>query len=148
MQKILPFLWFENNAEEALSYYVSIFPDAEITAINRQTPDGPLFTGSFRIFNQNFGVLNGGSHFKFNESISFVVNCKDQAEVDYYWEKLGDGGKELMCGWITDRFGITWQVIPEELPQLLNQPDPEKAKRAMEAMLQMRKIDIQAMKEA
>lgn len=148
MQKVMPFLWFEKDAEEALNYYVSIFPDAEITAINRQTPDGPLFTGTFRLFNQNFGVMNIPTEHKFNESISFVVSCKDQEEVDHYWSKLADGGKELMCGWLTDKYGITWQIIPEELPQLLSQPDEDKRKRATDAMLKMRKIDIDVLKNA
>ncbi len=148
IQKIIPFLWFDNNAEEALNFYSNVFKDAEITSMNRQSPDGPLFTGSIKLFGQEFAVLNGGPKFQFTEATSFVINCEDQDEVDYYWEKLSDGGEEQMCGWLKDKFGLSWQVIPKALFQYIGGSDKEGAQRAVQTMLQMRKIDINKLKDA
>ncbi|MEZ5018443.1 MAG: VOC family protein [Flavipsychrobacter sp.] len=149
MQKITPFLWFDNNAEEAINFYIKTFKDASINNINRRTPDGPLFTGSFTLFGQEYGVINGGPMFKFNEAVSFVVHCKDQEEVDYYWDALtADGGEESMCGWLKDKFGLSWQIIPDRLMELLNHPDADKAQRATQAMLKMKKIDIDILENA
>lgn len=149
MQKITPFLWFDNNAEEAINFYVAVFKDAYIDSINRQTPDGPLFTAGITLFGQKFAVLNGGPMFKFNEAVSFVINCQDQAEVDYYWNALtANGGEESMCGWLKDKYGLSWQIVPTRLMELLNSSEPEKAQRAGQALMQMRKIDLAKLEEA
>ena len=153
MQKITPFLWFDNNAEEAIQFYLSVFKDGKMGSITRYGkagpgPEGAVMTGSFNIQGQEFIALNGGSLFRFNESISFVVNCESQDEVDNYWERLSEGGTTSMCGWLKDKFGLSWQVVPVILPQLLQHKDPEKANRVMKAMMQMQKIDIKKLKEA
>lgn len=153
MQKITPFLWFDNNAEEAINFYISIFKDAKIISEARYGdagpgPKGSLMTASFQLFGQEFVALNGGPMYKFTEAISFVVDCKTQEEVDYYWDKLTEGGEESRCGWLKDKFGLSWQIVPSILSQLLSNKDPEKAKNTMMAMLQMSKIDIQALKDA
>jgi predicted 3-demethylubiquinone-9 3-methyltransferase (glyoxalase superfamily) len=154
MPKITPFLWFDNNAEEAVNFYTSIFKNSKINSISRYGdagpgPKGSVMTASFSLDGQNFTALNGGPIFKFNESISFVVNCKGQEEVDYYWEKLlAGGGKESQCGWLKDRFGLSWQIVPDVLGQLLGDKDAAKAARAMQAMLKMQKIDVQKLQDA
>ena len=153
MQKITPFLWFDNNAEEAVNFYASIFKDAKILEVVRYGeagpgPEGTAMTVSFELFGQEFIALNGGPHFKFNEAISFSVNCETQEEVDEFWEKLTDGGTESRCGWLKDKYGLSWQVNPSILGKMLNDTDPQKAKRVMEAMLQMDKIDIPTLQRA
>ncbi len=154
MQKITPFLWFDTQAEEAVNFYVSVFKNSKVGTIARYGDSGPGPKGSamtipFELDGQNFTALNGGPHFKFTEAISLVVNCEDQAEVDYFWEKLtADGGKEVECGWLKDKYGLCWQITPEILPKLLSDPDPQKAGRVMQAMMKMKKIDIQALKRA
>jgi predicted 3-demethylubiquinone-9 3-methyltransferase (glyoxalase superfamily) len=153
MQKLTPFLWFDNNAEEAVNFYASIFKDAKILDIVRYGEAGPGPAGSamtvqFELFGQEFIALNGGPHFKFTEAISFSVNCETQEEVDDFWEKLTEGGTESRCGWLKDKYGLSWQVNPTILGKMLNDKDPQKAKRVMEAMLQMDKIDIPTLKRA
>jgi predicted 3-demethylubiquinone-9 3-methyltransferase (glyoxalase superfamily) len=153
MQKITPFLWFDNQAEDAARHYTSIFKNSRITSLSRfpegaSMPAGMVMTATFELDGQEFSALNGGPEFKFNEAISFYVHCQDQAEVDYYWEKLSDGGEEGQCGWLKDRFGVSWQVVPDALGELLGDPDPEKAKRVTQAMLQMKKLDIAGLRPA
>lgn len=157
MQKITPFLWFNDNAEEAVNFYVSIFKDSKIGAITRYDegsaaasgrPKGSVMTISFQLEGQEFVALNGGPHFKFTEAVSFVVNCKTQEEVDEFWSKLSAGGEEVQCGWLKDKYGLSWQITPTVLPEMLKDKDPEKAKRVMKAMLQMKKIDIPTLKRA
>jgi len=160
MQKITPFLWFKDNAEEAAKFYTSIFKNSKIGRILRYSeevakvsqsgqPAGSVLTIEFEIEGQKFVALNGGPEFKFNESISFVVNCETQKEVDYFWEKLtADGGEESQCGWLRDKFGVSWQVTPTVLIDMLHDKDPEKAERVMKAMLQMQKIDIEKLNAA
>jgi predicted 3-demethylubiquinone-9 3-methyltransferase (glyoxalase superfamily) len=152
MQKIAPFLWFDNQAEEAAKLYTSIFKNSRLGQVTRYGdagpgPEGSVMTVSFDLDGQEFTALNGGPQFKFTEAISFVVNCTSQQEVDELWEKLTDGGEEGMCGWLKDRFGVSWQIVPTVLPELLNDPDPEKSGRVTEAMLKMKKIDIKALQE-
>lgn len=141
MQKITPFLWFENQAEEAVRFYCSIFPHAKIGSLSP-------FVSSFELEGLQFTALNGGPHYKFNGAISLYVNCETQAEVDHYWERLGAGGEHLQCGWLKDRYGIHWQIIPNALPRLMTDPDQAKAARVRDAMMQMRKIDIAALEAA
>lgn len=147
MQKITPFLWFDNNAEEAMNFYTSVFKNAKISNIMRH--DDKVMTATFELEGQEFMVLNAGPQFQFNEAISFFVKCEDQAEVDYFWEKLtADGGQESQCGWLKDKYGLSWQIIPNVLGELINHKDPAKARSAMQAMLQMRKIDIATLQKA
>jgi len=153
IQKITPFLWFDNQAEEAMNFYVSIFKDSKVLSISRYgegapVPAGTVMTASFLIEGQQFTALNGGPLFSFTEAISFVIHCQTQEEVDHYWEKLTEGGEEVQCGWLKDKFGVSWQVVPEVLGRLLNNPDPNKAQRAMQAMFTMKKIDISQLQEA
>jgi predicted 3-demethylubiquinone-9 3-methyltransferase (glyoxalase superfamily) len=152
MQKITPFLWFDGNAEEAANYYVSTFKNSSITNVSRYGGEagepGTAITVSFQLEGQELIALNGGPHYQFTPAISLFVDCKDQAEVDALWDKLGDGGEELQCGWITDKFGLTWQIIPSILGQLLQDPEPEKSGKAMQAMLQMRKIEVDKLVKA
>ncbi|MEW6320467.1 MAG: VOC family protein [Acidobacteriota bacterium] len=153
MPRITPFLWFDTQAEEAARFYTSIFPNSRVGAITRYGegapgPAGGVMTVAFELEGREFIALNGGPHFAFNESISFSIDCETQEEVDYYWEKLTAGGTEVQCGWLKDRYGLCWQVNPRILGQLLGDPDPEKARRAMQAMLQMKKIDIAALRAA
>jgi predicted 3-demethylubiquinone-9 3-methyltransferase (glyoxalase superfamily) len=149
MQKITPFLWFNDNAEEAMNFYLSIFNDAKILNVMRQGENGPLMTATFQLEGQEFMALNGGPHFKFSEAISLFVSCQTQEEVDTLWAKLtADGGEESQCGWLKDKFGLSWQIIPTALGAALSDPDPAKAQRALQAMLQMQKIDIQALQAA
>ena len=153
MQKISPFLWFNDNAEEAASFYTSIFKNSKILDVARYGEGGPGPTGSvmtinFQIEGQEYIALNGGPHFKFTEAISFSVNCETQEEVDELWAKLSEGGQESRCGWLKDKYGLSWQVNPRILGEMLSDKDPEKSKRVMEAMLQMNKIDIKTLRQA
>lgn len=143
MQKVTPFLWFDNNLEEAINFYQSVFKNTEVKSINRMVAEGPDFSAVFIIEGQEFKAMNAGPTFKFNEAVSFFVNCADQAEVDYFWEKLtADGGAESRCGWLKDKFGLSWQIIPEALGRLMNDPDPQKAGNVIQAMLKMNKIVV------
>jgi predicted 3-demethylubiquinone-9 3-methyltransferase (glyoxalase superfamily) len=158
MQKITPFLWFDDQAEQAVKVYTSIFKNSKVGRILRYgeeaakttgRPVGSVLTIEFELQGQKFVALNGGPLFKFNESISFVVNCETQEEVDYFWERLtADGGQESQCGWLKDKFGVSWQVVPTVLIDMLHDKDSKKSERVMQAMLQMQKIDINKLKEA
>ncbi len=152
-QKITPFLWFDNQAEQAASFYVSLFKDSKIIQVTRYTEAGPGPAGSamiveFQLAGLPFIALNGGPHFKFTEAISFVVNCKTQAEINRYCKKLAAPGSKMQCGWLKDKYGVSWQIVPVELGELLGNPDPEKAQRAMQAMLKMSKLDVEALHRA
>ena len=148
MKKITPFLWFDTQAEEAMNSYISIFKNSKAGEVSRG-PDGKAFTVNFQLEGQDFMALNAGPLFKFNESISMFVNCKNQAEVDYFWSKLtADGGEESMCGWLKDKYGLSWQIVPKQLGELLGDPDPEKSGRVMQAMLKMQKIIVADLKKA
>ena len=157
MQKITPFLWFDNQAEEAVNCYTSLFKNSKIVNVARYDeagakasgrPKGSVMTVTFQIDGQEFIALNGGPVFKFTEAISFFVNCETQEEVDELWNKLTEGGEEGQCGWLKDRFGLSWQIVPTALGEMLADPDPAKAQRVMKAMLQMKKIDIAKLKQA
>ena len=152
MQKITPFLWFDGNAEEAMNFYTSVFKDSKIVSVRRYPDAGPgprgVLGGSFRIHGQEFMVLNGGPQHKFTPAISFFVNCETQEEVDQLWEKLSAGGKKDRCGWLTDKFGLSWQIIPAALGQMLGDKDARKAGRVLEAMMQMNKIEISKLRQA
>lgn len=153
MQKITPFLWFDGKAEEAMNFYVSIFKNSKVKNVTRYGEGGPGPNGSvmsaiFQLEGMEFFALNGGPQFTFTPAISFFVDCKAQEEVDQLWEKLSDGGEKQQCGWLKDKFGISWQIVPTALGEMLGDKDPEKAKRVMEAMLQMQKIDIKTLKLA
>ncbi len=154
MQKITPFLWFDDQAEDAAKFYVSVFKNSKMGEVNRYpegTPGTPgsVMTASFTLDGVDFVALNGGPEFTFTEAVSFVINCFGQEEVDYYWNKLTtDGGQESQCGWLKDKFGVSWQVVPEELSGLVGGPDPEGAKRAASAMMQMKKLDVAALQKA
>jgi predicted 3-demethylubiquinone-9 3-methyltransferase (glyoxalase superfamily) len=156
-QKITPFLWFDTQAEEAMNFYTSIFKNSKMGAVTRYDdagakaagrPKGSVMTASFQLEGQEFVALNGGPQFKFAEAISFVVNCESQQEVDEFWQKLTDGGQESQCGWLKDKFGLSWQIVPTILPEMLADKDPEKSKRVMNAMLQMKKIDIPTLQKS
>ncbi len=147
MQPITPFLWFDTEGEEAAEFYTSVFPNSKIVEVTRYGSAGPraegmVMTVEFELNGQSFVALNGGPDFSFSEAISFQILCQDQDEVDFYWNALSDGGEEGPCGWLKDRFGLSWQVVPAKLNELLSDPDPERAQRAMAAMLEMRKIDV------
>lgn len=147
MKKITPFLWFTDNAEEAMNFYVSIFKNSKVLGIQRYGDS--VMGGTFLLNGQEFMVLNGGPAFKFNEAVSLYVDCDSQEEVDEYWSKLtADGGQESRCGWLKDKYGLSWQIIPSILPELLGDKDPAKAQRVMNAMLQMNKIEIKKLQEA
>ena len=154
MPRITPFLWFDTQAEEAAKFYTSIFKDSKINGVTRYSdagpgPKGSVMTVEFELDGQPFTALNAGPQFKFTEAISFVVHCKSQKKVDEYWAKLtAGGGEESMCGWLKDKYGLSWQIVPKALPKLLSNPDPKKAKRVMEAMLKMKKIDIAKLEKA
>lgn len=148
MQKITPFLWFDDNAEAAINFYTSVFKNAKILNTKRTGDNGKLFTATIEIEGQELMVLNGGPHFQMNPAISLFVDCKSQEEVNELWGKLSDGGEIMQCGWLTDKFGLTWQIIPSELGKLLNDPDPQKAQRVMDAMLKMKKIEISELRAA
>ena len=148
-QKIVPCLWFDGQAEEATRYYVSVFEDAEILDIHRIGDEGQVLTTSFRIAGQEYMALNGGPEFRFSEATSFFVRCADQEEVDYFWNTLtADGGEESQCGWLKDKFGLSWQIIPNALVELVSDPDRERANRVMQALLQMTKIDAPTLERA
>jgi predicted 3-demethylubiquinone-9 3-methyltransferase (glyoxalase superfamily) len=155
MQKITPFLWFDGNAEEAMNFYLSVFDDAKVETISRYGEAGPLpkgsvMTASLKLFGQTLMFLNGQGSTKhpFTPAISFMIDCETQQEVDRYWERLGAGGKEQPCGWLLDRFGVSWQVIPKALTKLLSDPDPKRSGRVVRAMLEMKKIDVSALERA
>jgi predicted 3-demethylubiquinone-9 3-methyltransferase (glyoxalase superfamily) len=147
MKKITPFLWFDTQAEEAMNFYVSIFKNSKVLSIS-PGPNGKAFTVSFELDGQEFTALNAGPEFKFTEAISFFVNCESQAEVDELWEKLSADGEEVQCGWLKDKYGLSWQIVPTVLGELLGDPDPVKAQRVMQAMLKMKKIDTAGLKRA
>jgi predicted 3-demethylubiquinone-9 3-methyltransferase (glyoxalase superfamily) len=152
-QKITPFLWFDNQAEEAANLYVSIFKNSRVTGVNRYGEAGPgpadtAMTVSFELEGQEFTALNGGPEYKFTEAISFFVNCETQEEVDTLWEKLSAGGEQGPCGWLKDKYGVSWQIVPTVLGELLGAPDPVKSQRVMQAMLQMKKLDIKTLERA
>jgi len=157
-QKITPCLWFDDQAEEAATFYTSIFKNSKVVRVTRYgeeaTPSGKapgsVLTVVFQINGQEFTALNGGPHFKFTEATSFVVNCESQDEIDYYWDRLSAGGDETaqQCGWLKDKFGLSWQIVPTALNELLNDPDPEKSRRLWSAILQMKKIDLETLKQA
>jgi predicted 3-demethylubiquinone-9 3-methyltransferase (glyoxalase superfamily) len=148
MKKITPFLWFDNQAEEAMNFYVSVFKNSKVLGVT-PGPGGIAMTVSFELEGQEFIGLNAGPHDKFNEAISFFVDCKTQEEVDELWEKLiSGGGEESMCGWLKDKYGLSWQIIPSALGEMLGDKDPEKAHRVLQAMLKMHKIDVKALKQA
>ncbi|HZC44457.1 MAG TPA: VOC family protein [Acidobacteriaceae bacterium] len=157
MQRITPFLWFDDKAEEAVNFYTSIFKNAKIGKISRYSeeaanasgrPPGTVMIVTFQLDGQEFIALNGGPQFKFTEAISLVVNCETQAEIDEFWEKLSEGGKKSQCGWLKDKYGLSWQIVPTALGKLMSSGDPEKSRRVMQAVLQMEKLDIQRLREA
>jgi len=157
MQKITPFLWFDNQAEEAAKFYTSIFKNSKITDIARYgeagakvsgRAKGSVMTVSFELDGQEFTALNGGPVFKFTEAVSFVVNCKTQKEVDELWEKLSAGGEKSQCGWLKDKYGLSWQIVPTVLTEMLQDKDPGKSERVMQAMLKMQKLDIETLKQS
>jgi len=153
MKKITPFLWFDDKAEEAMNFYVSIFKNSKVGSVTRYGeagpgPKGSVMTATFQLDGQDFIALNGGPHFKFTEAISFSVDCKTQEEVDALWEKLSEGGQKSRCGWLKDKYGLSWQITPSVLGEMLGDKDPNKSKRVMQAMLQMDKIDTKILKQA
>jgi predicted 3-demethylubiquinone-9 3-methyltransferase (glyoxalase superfamily) len=153
VQKITPFLWFDNQAEEAMNFYTSIFKNAKIGNVSRYGEGGPgpkgsVMVASFELDGMHFTALNGGPQFKFTEAISFYVSCESQDEVDHYWDKLSEGGQTQRCGWLKDKFGVSWQIIPSALPKLMGDPDRAKANRVMQAMLQMKKIEVAKLQQA
>jgi predicted 3-demethylubiquinone-9 3-methyltransferase (glyoxalase superfamily) len=148
MQTITPFLWFDNNLEEALAFYTSIFKDSEILNVNRAGPDGPLFMATFRLNGQTLMGLNGGPMYKFTEALSMFVSVETQDEVDHLWDSLSAGGELQQCGWLKDKFGLSWQIVPTALGELMGGPDPARSQRVMQAILKMVKIDIQALRDA
>lgn len=153
MQRITPFLWFDHQAEEAMNFYIPIFKNSKVLTVNRYGdagpgPKGSVMTASFLLDGQEFIALNGGPAFQITPAISFVVNCETQQEVDAFWEQLSADGREEQCAWLTDKFGVSWQIVPKVLVKLLNDPDPLKAQRVMSAMLKMKKIDIATLERA
>ena len=153
MPTITPNLWFDTEAEEAANFYVSIFPNSKINAVSHYGEAGPreaglVLTVDFELDGQPFTAINGGPEFPFTEAISLLITCKDQAETDYFWEKLTDGGEEVQCGWLKDRYGVSWQVVPEGFTEMVLDPDQERSQRAMKAMMQMKKLDLSELKAA
>jgi predicted 3-demethylubiquinone-9 3-methyltransferase (glyoxalase superfamily) len=149
MQTITPYLWFDNQAEEAMRFYTSIFKNSKVGSVNRAGPDGPVMTVTFQLNGQDFIALNGGPHFKFNEAISLFVSCDSQAEVDELWAALtAGGGQESQCGWLKDKFGLSWQIVPRALMELMSDPDPRKAQAVTQAMLKMKKIETAELRRA
>jgi len=153
VQKITPFLWFDGKAEEAARFYTSIFKNSKVLSIGRYDeagpgPKGSVMTVAFELDGEKFVALNGGPQYTFSPAVSFMVNCETQQDVDHYWTRLSEGGKEIRCGWLTDKYGLSWQIVPTILPELLQDKDPEKRKRVMKAMLGMVKLDIEALKRA
>ena len=147
-QRITPFLWFNGRAEEAMNYYVSIFPNSHIDSLNHIGPDGAMAMGSFTIDGLSVMALDGGPHYTFSPATSMFVSCETQAEVDHLWDRLGEGGTYSQCGWLDDKFGVTWQIVPSALGRLMGDPDPAKSGRVMQAMLKMIKLDIQGLQDA
>jgi predicted 3-demethylubiquinone-9 3-methyltransferase (glyoxalase superfamily) len=152
-QKITPNLWFDTEAEEAAGFYTSVFKNSRVVNVTHYTDAGPrqagmVMTVEFELDGQRFVGINGGPEFKFDEAVSFEIHCEDQDEVDYYWERLTDGGEESQCGWLKDRYGLSWQVVPTGMEELFADPDPRRAQRAMQAMLGMRKLDMEALRSA
>ena len=152
-QRIVPNLWFDTEAEEAADFYVSVFKDSRVVNVAHYPEDAPreagmVMTVEFELDGQRFVAINGGPQFKFDEAVSFQINCETQEEVDYYWERLSEGGEEGPCGWLKDRYGLSWQVVPTGMEELFADPDSERARRAMQAMLKMRKLDIAALRSA
>lgn len=153
MQKITPCLWFDSNAEEAMNFYTSVFHDSKVVQVSRYGDSEPgvpgsVLVGTIQIEGQEFMLLNGGPAFKFTPAISFYISCGSQGEVDYYWNRLLEGGEPSQCGWLTDKFGVSWQIVPVVLPKLLSDPDPVKADRVMQAMLKMIKLDSAELQQA
>ena len=153
MPRITPNLWFDTESQEAAEFYCSVFPNSKITNVSYYTDAGPreagtVLTVDFELDGQRFTAINGGPQFTFDEAVSFLIDCADQDEVDYYWEKLTDGGEESQCGWLKDRYGVSWQVVPEGMDELFTDPDKGRAERAMRAMLGMKKLDIAALQAA
>jgi len=154
MPKITPFLWFNDNAEEAMNFYVSVFRNSKVRGVTRYGdagpgPKGSVMTANFELDGQEFVALNGGPQFTFTEAVSFVVHCDSQQEVDYYWDTLtSDGGRPSQCGWLKDKYGLSWQIVPDAMMALLQQKDPKKAQRVMQALMQMTKIDIARLRQA
>ena len=153
MQKITPFLWFDDKAEEAAQFYMSIFKNSKLLSISRYGeagpgPKGSVMTVAFELDGEKFVALNGGPNYSFSPAVSFVVNCETQQEVDQYWERLSEGGEKIQCGWLRDKYGLSWQIVPTILPELLQDKDPDKRKRVMAAMLKMVKLDIEQLKRA
>jgi predicted 3-demethylubiquinone-9 3-methyltransferase (glyoxalase superfamily) len=153
MPKIHPFLWFDKEAEEAMNFYVSVFPNSKVLSVQRYGPAGPgpegsVMSADFELDGQRISVLNGGPLFNFSEAFSFVIDCKDQAEVDYYWDKLLEGGQPSQCGWLKDRYGFSWQVVPKALFETVGGPDAAGRNRAMEAMMKMSKLDVATLERA
>jgi predicted 3-demethylubiquinone-9 3-methyltransferase (glyoxalase superfamily) len=157
LQKITPFLWFSSQAEEAANFYVSIFNNSKMISVTRYgaagakasgRPEGSVMTVKLQLEGQEFVALNGGPHFKFTEAVSFVVNCRTQKELDKFWEKLSAGGEEGQCGWLKDKYGLSWQIVPADLDELLNDKDARKSQQVMQAILQMKKLDIKALRRA
>ena len=152
-QRIVPNLWFDTEAEEAAEFYISVFKNSRVRHVARYTEAGPrpagtVMTVEFELDGQRFVGINGGPEFKFDEAVSFQIDCETQEEIDYYWERLTEGGKESQCGWLTDRYGLSWQVVPTGMEELFSDPDPTRAERAMKAMLGMKKLDIAALRSA
>ena len=152
-QKIVPNLWFDTQAEEAAHFYISVFEQGRIVNVTRYTDAGPrpagtVMTVEFELDGQRFVGINGGPQFTFDEAVSFQIDCEDQAEVDHYWEKLTEGGQEVQCGWLKDRYGLSWQVVPTGMDEIFSDPDPSRAERAMQAMFGMKKLDIAALRAA
>jgi predicted 3-demethylubiquinone-9 3-methyltransferase (glyoxalase superfamily) len=153
MQKITPCLWFDTQGEEAARFYTSVFPNSRVLKVTHYgsagpRPEGTVMTVEFELDGRQFTALNGGPEFTFSEAVSFEVSCEDQEEVDFYWDRLSEGGEQGPCGWLKDRFGLSWQIVPTALPRLLGDADTEKAQRVMAAMLQMRKIDVEELERA
>jgi len=153
MPKITPNLWFDTQGEEAAEYYCSIFPNSKITNVTHYGEAGPreaglVLTVDFVLDGQEYTAINGGPEFTFTAAISLLINCEDQEEVDYYWSKLSEGGQEVQCGWVTDRYGLSWQVCPPGMVEMLNDPDPQRSQRVMKAMLGMKKLDLAALRAA
>jgi predicted 3-demethylubiquinone-9 3-methyltransferase (glyoxalase superfamily) len=146
MKKITPFLWFDSNLEQAMNFYTSIFKNSRISNVTKN--NGKIFSANFELDGQEFYAINGGPRFKFTEAISFFVNCETQNEINYFWQKLSEGGEKGQCGWLKDKFGLSWQIVPTVLSKLLNDPDPVKSQRVMNAMLKMTRLDINSLKEA
>jgi predicted 3-demethylubiquinone-9 3-methyltransferase (glyoxalase superfamily) len=154
MQKITPFLWFDIQAEQAMNFYVSVFPNSKVLGLTRYGDEGPgpkgtVMTAAFELDRQEFVALNGGPRFKFTEAVSFVVNCETQEEIDYYWEKLtADGGEEVQCGWLTDKYGLSWQVVPAKIREWMQDKDAARSQRVMHAVMQMKKLDMAPLEKA